>query len=518
MKHKNSFQILILHFLLILCWTTGKTQDTLSVYADHTQKGLLIYWEYEDPDLWASMISVGFKVERENLESGKNVVISNKILPQERAWFFGTEEFSFPLFRMMGCLLYESDFFTFQNESLSAANRLRYDYLLTEIQNDHKMAPDLGMGILDEEVKKNTPYLYTISSLDKQLSKTFMLEYAPDSLSTDPDFERRAFSLPLKESLSNWVERIENEAAPEVISVSRTFGDRIELQWYPNDYRLWIRGKDKGYQIEKQDMFGKENSLGNIKAATRQGIETLGELNPVVKLANAILFGRYDTKNADLNALRFRLALFAAEQSSLAAEVLGWKLDDFEVEPDSYYTYTIAAPKLEDSPLDISTSVTVQNLNPFQFNLAGFQAVLASTLADNSVPASVVDGMTDGNFSNSPGLQTEAAGGSWVTIDLGEVQPIQAIRIYNRTDCCQDNLGKYYLMIGDNQFSYSTNVNEALKQATWSTGPRNDNNKEVINVELPANVAGRFVRLQLAQDYQNALHIAEIEVAGVPAN
>jgi hypothetical protein len=58
-----------------------------------------------------------------------------------------------------------------------------------------------------------------------------------------------------------------------------------------------------------------------------------------------------------------------------------------------------------------------------------------------------VDGNTDGNFWDGSVTHTDEATGAWWWVDLGSVQHISEIRLFNRTDCCSSRLSHYQVQV-----------------------------------------------------------------------
>lgn len=120
-----------------------------------------------------------------------------------------------------------------------------------------------------------------------------------------------------------------------------------------------------------------------------------------------------------------------------------------------------------------------------------------------------VDGKTDGNYFSNSVTHTNNAPQQWWQVDLGQVQKIDKIKIWNRTDCCKERLSKFYVLISDDPFQ-STSLHEALNQpGVWSEFHEG---VEGVSKEIDISRSGRFVRIQLAgADY---LSLAEVEVFG----
>ncbi len=121
-----------------------------------------------------------------------------------------------------------------------------------------------------------------------------------------------------------------------------------------------------------------------------------------------------------------------------------------------------------------------------------------------------VDGNTSGNwwssFSvSSTGWQSEP----WWEVDLGGVKNITDIDVYNRTDCCADQLSNYYIFVSDVPFS-STTISGSLGQ------PGVGDYLQTAVAGSPSTVAinrsGRYVRLH--KNGAGFMALAEVEVNG----
>ena len=121
-----------------------------------------------------------------------------------------------------------------------------------------------------------------------------------------------------------------------------------------------------------------------------------------------------------------------------------------------------------------------------------------------------VDGNTDGNFWNGNSVSlTNWQSQAWWEVDLGEVAQIEEIKIWNREDCCVDNLVNYYILVSDEPFN-STDLDATLNQNSVTSFFQNS------IAERPSNITigetGKYVRIQL--EGSGFLNLAEIEVMG----
>jgi len=149
-------------------------------------------------------------------------------------------------------------------------------------------------------------------------------------------------------------------------------------------------------------------------------------------------------------------------------------------------------------------------------NLAPFGNATQSSTQFSGNANRAIDDNTEGNFWNNQQSVSLTSWNvnAWWEIDLGEVVDIDEVKIWNRTDCCQDILRNYHVLISDTPFD-SKDLDATINQA----GVFNDlqNNLAARPSTIPINRSGRYLRIQLAG--QGFLSLAEVEIIGCsPSN
>jgi len=143
------------------------------------------------------------------------------------------------------------------------------------------------------------------------------------------------------------------------------------------------------------------------------------------------------------------------------------------------------------------------------FNKIATQSSSGSGGASGGVAGRAVDGNTDGIYVNESVSHTGEEAQPWWQVDLGVVENISTINIFNRTDnCCTQRLSDFYLLVSDESFS-SDDLQASLDQTGMSSfyfGPTVDG-----STTFDVNAEGRYVRVQLAGDL-SILSLAEVEV------
>lgn len=140
-------------------------------------------------------------------------------------------------------------------------------------------------------------------------------------------------------------------------------------------------------------------------------------------------------------------------------------------------------------------------------NIAFNQTATQSSTANSGEASRAVDGVTDGLWGNGSVTHTESTLQPWWEVDLGSVQEIGGISLWNRTDCCKERLSNYFIFISETPF-----LSEDPSELSGQPGVFNlfettypDPDRTIV-----INQSGRYVRIQLQGT--NPLSLAEVEV------
>ena len=147
-------------------------------------------------------------------------------------------------------------------------------------------------------------------------------------------------------------------------------------------------------------------------------------------------------------------------------------------------------------------------------NLALGKPTTHSTTYGNGAASLAVDGITEGttNWGDGANLQhTPNQAQPWWEVDLQATVDLESVRIYNRSNCCQDRLSNVYIFTSQSPMDPNASVQDLL------------NNTHVFQIayqeaavglvgNFPTDLTGRYVRIQL--DKTTSLHMAEVEVYG----
>ena len=153
------------------------------------------------------------------------------------------------------------------------------------------------------------------------------------------------------------------------------------------------------------------------------------------------------------------------------------------------------------SPTAQPTEAVTTPTQPVYMNLALEGAATQSTTCYGGYASRAIDGNTDGTWGNKSVTHT-CSGVNWWMVDLGadKQHTITSVRIYNRSDCCDDRLTDMLVQVldqSDNIVAFQTIAADDVQlQYNFDFG----------------GVQGRYVRLK--RNISGQFNIAEVEVMG----
>jgi subtilisin family serine protease len=142
-------------------------------------------------------------------------------------------------------------------------------------------------------------------------------------------------------------------------------------------------------------------------------------------------------------------------------------------------------------------------------NLALNKPATQSSTGYGGEASRAVDGNTDGNFNDASVTHTNDDAQAWWQVDLGEVESIGSVQVFNRTDAAPERLSDFYVLVSDTPFA-STDLAVTLAQSGVSA--YRVSGQAGTPTEVPVGRSGRYVRVQLAGS--NYLSLAEVRVFG----
>src|SRR6266498_824088 len=144
-------------------------------------------------------------------------------------------------------------------------------------------------------------------------------------------------------------------------------------------------------------------------------------------------------------------------------------------------------------------------------NVALSRTASQSSTAYGGVAGRAVDGNTSGNWGDNSVTHTAVENQPWWKVDLGSLQPIQEVKLWNRTDCCGDALADFYLFVSDQPFE-STDLQTTQKQSSVTT--YHMGGIPGTSTTMTIQRTARYLRVQVGRN--DRLSLAEVQIwAGI---
>ncbi|MFK8007335.1 MAG: LamG-like jellyroll fold domain-containing protein [Saprospiraceae bacterium] len=172
-------------------------------------------------------------------------------------------------------------------------------------------------------------------------------------------------------------------------------------------------------------------------------------------------------------------------------------------------------PVLSGIPADITaTPSTIPNAPPTDCS-DGVNLALGKTVTQSSIDYSLPAGnVIDGNLNNFNHTLGSGDPQSWWQIDLGTLEEISVLEIYNRVSCCQSRTSQYYILVSETPFS-SNDLSALL--ADPNVASYYQSTDAGFPTTMNISRVGRYVRVQLTST-SDPMNIAEVMVYGSVSN
>jgi uncharacterized repeat protein (TIGR01451 family) len=122
-----------------------------------------------------------------------------------------------------------------------------------------------------------------------------------------------------------------------------------------------------------------------------------------------------------------------------------------------------------------------------------------------------LDGNTNGDYYGGSVATTGYSAKPWWQVDLGGVQQIDGVQIWNRTDAFSERLSNFYVFMSHEPFTSNDPNVLAADPHVWHHTVSGAAGK---TTTIPVDEYGRYLRVQLTG--QNYLQLAEVQVWGTP--
>ncbi len=356
-------KITILFLLLTGYAQLQAQQNDLILQVTHDAGDLDLKWYPLQPELWEQLNATGYQIERWELNENGGIVSGSKatlaggdlsvIQPKDSLWFVEHASEQNYYVDALGTLLYDPDF-RYESDLLDAT-AVRYNYLVREaVYGDNIAAGALGLHLQDSSMIDGALYRYRIfATQNGQTIAEAQTDMTTESGIFVSQEMELSFDLPDGKSITEMSGRLNNVPIDFVRMTGKAYGDSIVLRWGPNHAAFWEAANEEGYLLlrmrQTDDSFDID-SLGMIKPWPKDSLSESISHDDMALVAAQVLYGEMDNPpgnmydEASLFENRHAFALYAAERSKLAGDILGLRFVDTNVEPEAEYTYFINSP------------------------------------------------------------------------------------------------------------------------------------------------------------------------------
>jgi len=238
------------------------------------------------------------------------------------------------------------------------------------------------------------------------------------------------------------------------------------------------------------------------------------DLQVVAAIDKIILFNRVDCCQENLNHARviiYDYAMVEVASVNLVEDSPEMVILDFNGSVEGTYvritspdrtTQSLAEVKVYGIVVDPDVPAPAPPPSYHGFtgpNLALHQSVHQSSVAHHGDAYRAVDGNTDGHYANGSVTHT-GIGYPWWQVSLNGLAFIDAIVLYNRLDCCMENMDSLVVSVLD--FEHNVVISHPVVD---------QNSPEVVVLDF-AHSVGTYVRVE--QSLNIPMFLAEVEVYG----
>ncbi len=475
-------QIYIPAVLLLVSLQTKAQENTFFLQGKVATDGNIVQWQPTEPDTWDQLNEIGYSLERVEITeegdeiSGTQTMIGDNFSPRDTTWFQSNAYEMNGLMGLVGIVLYDSAF-QFPENDLMNANEVRYNYLCYEMDKRPMIGEALGLTYIDTLTEVGKSYRYKVSSNDGELSAQIDLKSEPGSVNYVPEDLFIQYRHPNDMPLSDLLGVNERKEYDQIALLNRAYGDSIVLRWGPNHAEFWNEANKEGYYVLKKRSDSNESfdTVTHVLPWQPEQLDSSIVTDSMALVAVQMLYGNINAipqgidQSANLYESKFGYSLYAAERSPLAAEILGLRFVDHEVDTGAIYQYKIVTPA---SDFILAQAVTsVKNVYTPVPPPVGFRLIPG----DKAVTLEWTKEANLKQFSSYILERSTDAGNNFITLKKNLVfveTPEVPFEIYSYTDSVESNYSDLvYRLKGINSFGEASEPAEIKGMAVDLTPP-----------------------------------------------
>ena len=345
----------------------GQNKSTIIIQSRVSKNAVELNYFPGDVMMWKDGLTSGYTVTREVINeasgSAARQFASQYIQAKDASWFTKNVTKMDGVLSPIGQLLYDPNF-SLPSSGNNQTWEIKYNYIVYESTRSQEVASAVGLGLTDANINPGSKYRYTVKHNKSGQSAAIEVLCNDGATGQVPADYRPNFVFPDGISLSEMGEMSKPFVLEAIIGKAMPKIDSIMLRWGPSTPEIWRSAMEDGYEIYRTDAGDKRVKIATIFPWAESKFKEISLKDTLSLLAASIVKDKgIPQKMANTNFFEkastagnyFGFALYVADRSPLAAQILGLSYVDKDVKPGETYIYEISTKKLTNStiPMDI---------------------------------------------------------------------------------------------------------------------------------------------------------------------
>lgn len=312
-----------------------------------------ISWYPTSSVVWKEGLIAGYTLTRETVSGGGGNFSPVRTMLKDSVWFNNNATRENGLMSPIGRIIYGDDFLQ-KNNSLN--DELQFNYIVYESSRNINIAEATGLGYVDKSTEKGATYRYTVRHNKTGQSTSITIKCDEGERSQQPQGYQHEFQWPEGNSLSDMSAQSKPFVLEAIIGKARPKLDSILLRWAPSTIGICRNAMTDGYEIWRAKGGGDPVLLTTVMPWTEDRFRTIPLSDSLALLAASFVKNKAIPQGisemdmyekATLETNYFSLALHVADRSPLAADILGFRYVDHDIEFGATYRYEIRTKRLQ---------------------------------------------------------------------------------------------------------------------------------------------------------------------------
>lgn len=343
----------IIFFWILANIVSGQNTPSWVVQSAVKNSTVELTWYPTDAEVWKEGLRSGYTITRESMSGGGSKFTPMQTSIKDSVWFKANVSPEDGVIYPIGVMLNRDNFINKDNKQ---NDELQYNYIVFESKWNIKVAEATGLGIVDKTIQVGTTYKYTVKHNKTGQTTSITVKCDEGTQLQEPKDYQHEFKWPDGNSLSDMLEQSQALVIKAIIGKARPKIDSVILRWVPTSIEICRDAMVDGYEIWRGKGGDTMKMLTAVKPWTEAQMRQMPRSDTFALLAAAFVMDNgipqgIEQANmldrATMESNYFGISLMAADKSQLAADVLGLRYVDKEVEFGETYHYEIKTKRLQ---------------------------------------------------------------------------------------------------------------------------------------------------------------------------